>query len=97
MRRAIIFTCKSESDPIQFQHVECEQVAEPLVHQNKISFREVGPSFCMRFRRDKIASADLYKTACKQPRVTNMEKKKFDKNKYTTELGEEKAKVFVQN
>jgi len=65
MRRAIIFTCASETDPIVFQHVECEQVAEPLVHKNKINFREIGPSFSLRFRRDKIASLDLYKTACK--------------------------------
>jgi len=51
----------------------------------------------LRFRRDKIASSDLFKTACKQPKVSNADKKKFDKNKFTTELGEEKAKVFVQS
>lgn len=97
MRRAIVFTCKSETDPIVFQHLECHPVSEPMVHKNKQAFREIGPSFSLRFRRDKIASSDLYKNACKQPKVLNSEKKKFNKNKFTNELGQEKAKVFVTN
>ena len=60
-----------------------------------VPFREIGPSFDMRIRRDKMASFDLYKEACKKPKIRNPEKKRQDKNKFTTALGEEKGKVFI--
>lgn len=47
-------------------------------------------------RRNQIASNDLYKIACKKPKIQNVEKKKARKNVYTTELGERKGKVFIQ-
>jgi hypothetical protein len=37
---------------------------------------EVGPHFDLKFRRNQIASGDLFKTACKKPKVLNPEKKK---------------------
>ena len=49
----------------------------------------------MKLRRDQIASTDLYKNACRKPKVANPEKKKFRKNMFTTEMGEKKGKVFL--
>ena len=51
----------------------------------------------MKLRRDKMANADLFKEACKQPKTQNYEKKRADKNKFTTALGEKKGKVFLQH
>lgn len=57
---------------------------------------EIGPCFDLSFRRDKIAAADLYKTACKQPKHESAESKRLNKNVFTDEFGQVKAKVFVQ-
>jgi hypothetical protein len=51
----------------------------------------------MRLRRDKMAGIDLFKEACRKPKVANVDRKKADKNKFTNALGETKGKVFVQN
>ena len=45
-----------------------------------LKLNEVGPRFTLGWRRDRIASDDLYKTACKKPKVTNPEKSKARKN-----------------
>ena len=58
---------------------------------------EIGPRYTLTWRRDKIASADLYKEACKQPKVTNVEKKKAEKNMFTDEFGQKMGKVFIQH
>ena len=57
--------------------------------------KEIGPRFDLSLRRHQIASTDLYKLACKKPKVINTEKKRFKKNIYTTEIGEKRAKVFI--
>ena len=84
-------------DPIEFRHLECENITEATVQMKTVPFREVGPSFNMKMRREKIAGTDLFKEACRQPKVRNMDKKRADKNKFTTNLGEKKGKVFLQH
>ena len=93
----MVFTCRSDKSPIEFRHLECDNINEATVQMQTVPFREVGPSFSMMLRRNKMASYELFKDACKQPKVQNYEKKKADKNKYTTALGETKGKVFVQH
>ena len=93
----MVFTCRGELDPIEFRHLECDNVTEATVQMQTVPFREVGPSFSMRLRREKIASHELFKEACKQPKIRNPDKKRADKNKFTTALGEKKGKVFVQH
>jgi len=92
----MVFTCRGEKDPIEFRHLECDEVTEANVQMKTVPFREVGPSFSMCFRRDKMAAADLFKEACKKPKVQNLDKKRDNKNKYTNSLGETNAKVFIQ-
>ena len=41
---------------------------------------EVGPRFTLGWRRDKIAADDLYKEACKKPKIRNPEMHKHKKN-----------------
>ena len=41
-----------------------------------MQFKEIGPHFDLVMRRNQVASADLYKLACKKPKVANVEKKK---------------------
>lgn len=93
----IVITCRGEKEPIEFRHLECDEITEATVQMKTVPFREVGPSFKMVLRREKMATHDLFKEACKQPKVRNPEKKKADKNKFTTVLGEKKGKVFVQH
>lgn len=92
----MVFTCRGQEEPIEFRHLEVKEVSESLVKKNAVPFAEVGPSFSLRLRRDKLAAADLFKEACRKPKVVNVVKKNQDKNKYTNEVGETKGKVFVQ-
>jgi len=92
----MVFTCRGEKQHIEFRHLECEDISEATVQMQTVPFREVGPSFHMVMRRNKMATSELFKEACKKPKVHNVEKKKADKNKYTNVLGETKGKVFVQ-
>lgn len=96
MQRVIVFTCRGATEPVEINHLECHDVSESLAKKNAIPFREVGPSFGLRLRRDKIATVELFKEACRKPKVLNPEKKCADKNKYTNEIGETKGKVFIQ-
>jgi len=95
LKRVMVFTCRGEKDPIEFRHLECENITEATVQMKTVPFREVGPSFNMKMRREKIAGTDLFKEACRQPKVLNQDKKREGKNKYTTILGEKKGKIFV--
>ena len=91
-----MFTCRGEKDPIEFRHLECEDITEATVQMRTVPFREVGPSFSMKLRREKMAGHELFKEACKKPMVRNPDKKREGKNKFTTALGEKKGKVFIQ-
>jgi len=95
VKRVILFTSKGDNEPIEFRHLECDNISETTVAMKTVPFREIGPSFGMRLRRDKMAGFDLYKEACKKPKIRNPLKKKQDKNKFTNALGEEKGKVFI--
>ena len=96
LQRVLVFTCRDESEPIEFRHLECGEISEALTKKNAVPFREVGPFFTMRLRRDKMATIDLFKEACRKPKVANAIKKKSDKNKYTDDMGQQHGKVFVQ-
>jgi len=92
LKRVLSFTSIDETT-VQVRHFEVRTITESL---SSIDFKEIGPRFDLKLRRQQIASTDLYKLACKKPKVTNMEKKKAKKNVYTNELGERKGKVFIQ-
>ena len=96
LKRVMIFTSRGELEPIEFRHLECSDINEATVQMKTVPFREVGPSFKLKLRRDKMAGVELFKEACKRPKIRNPDKKRADKNKYTTALGENKGKVFVQ-
>jgi hypothetical protein len=38
--------------------------------------REIGPHFDLKMRRTHIAGSDLYKAACKKPKLINPDKKR---------------------
>ena len=97
MARVMLFTCRGEKKPIEVRHLEVSNISEATVTMKTVPFREIGPCFDLTLRREKMASTDLYKTACKKPRVRNPDKKRADKNKFTNALGETKGKVFVQH
>jgi len=97
LQRVLVFTCSDIDSPIDMRHLECVTVTEHLAKRNAVPFNEVGPSCKMHLRRDKMAGVDLYKDACRKPKVQNVEKKKERKNKFNTDLGVTMGKVFVQN
>ena len=97
LRRVLIFTCRGETSPIEVRHLEADDISEATVKMKTVPFREVGPCFDMRLRRDKMATYELFKEACKKPKVRNVDKKKANKNTYTNVFGEKKGKVYVQH
>lgn len=66
------------------------------VKNKTLKTNEIGPRFTIAWRRDKIGSEDLYKEACKQPKIRNPEMHKARKNMYTNNFGEKMGKVFIQ-
>lgn len=99
LKRVIVFTSINDTviNVKQFEVNQDKPINETDVKNRTLALREIGPRFDLSFRRDKIASHELYKTACKVPRTQNPEKKKQRKNLFTDELGQQKGKVFLQH
>ena len=93
LKRVLVFTSVDDTT-IQVRHYEVPKITENAVG---VEFKEIGPHFDFKLRRNQIASGDLYKLACKKPKIANVEKKKARKNVFTTELGERKGKVYLQH
>jgi hypothetical protein len=91
----MVFTCENAESPIKVKHLACEEISEALAKRDAVPFREIGPAFDLSLRRDKMAAMDLFREACRKPKVRNVDKKRADKNKFTNELGEKHGKVFV--
>mmetsp|Transcript_1984 Transcript_1984/g.3484 ORF Transcript_1984/g.3484 Transcript_1984/m.3484 type:complete len:156 (+) Transcript_1984:486-953(+) len=78
LKRVLVVTSLNETK-ITVRHYEVnvgKQINETDVKNRSLSFNEIGPRFDLAFRRDKIATFDDYKNACKQPKVENPEKKR---------------------
>ena len=95
MKRVIVFTCKGVTKPIEINHLECNHVNESLAKKNAVPFKEIGPKLSLRLRRDKMATVELYKEACRKTKILNPERKRANKNKFTNEIGETKGKVYI--
>ena len=98
MKRLLTFTATSDSK-IEVRHYEINpgsKINETEVKQKVLKFNEIGPHFDLTLRREKLASTDLFKTACKQPKLEKPETKRNKKNLYTDELGQKMGKVFFQ-
>ena len=87
----MVFTAMDDTT-IQVRHYEVPKISEG----DKVDFKEIGPRFDFKMRRAQIASNDLFKLACKKPKIANVEKKKANKNVYTNEIGEKRGKVYIQ-
>lgn len=95
MKKVLVFTAIDDAT-IKFRQFELPKISEQEVLKASLEMREIGPHFDLRLRRSQIGSQDLFKLACKKPKLTNVEKKKARKNMFTTEIGDKKAKVFIQ-
>lgn len=90
MKRVMTFTSISDSK-IVCRHYEVNpgnKINETDVQYQKLVFNEIGPHFDLSMRRDKIASNDLFKEACKQPNIEKAETKRIKKNMWTDEFGQ---------
>lgn len=95
LKRVMIFTSVGDSKINCRQFEITKAFTENETHAKNLPLNEIGPSYDLSFRRDRIAAADHYKAACRQPRIENPDKKKFRKNQYTDEWGQQKGKVFL--
>lgn len=96
LKRVLVFTSVDDTT-IQVRHFEVSsKITEAGITAGQVDLREVGPHFDLKLRRHVIASGDLYKAACRKPKVANVEKKKAKKNMFTNELGERRGKVYLQ-
>jgi len=89
MKRVMVFTSISET-VITFRQYEVnpgKQVNVTDVKNQTLEMKEVGPSFNLNWRRCKIADSDLYKEACKKPKIRNPEMHKARKNTFTDGFG----------
>ena len=95
LKRVLIFTTVDDNT-IKLRHYEIAEINEALTVGNKFEMKEIGPHIDLIMRRNKFAAEDVFKQACKKPKVTNIDKKRAKKNMFTTEIGDKKAKVFIQ-
>lgn len=72
LKRIIVFSI-DENETIKIRHYQCKNISEYSL--DKLNLEEVGPSFDLKSRRNEIASEDIYKLACKQPKLLNKENK----------------------
>jgi len=97
LKRVMVFTSVGEKTihHKQFEINVGKQVNITDVTNNTISMHEIGPRYTLNVRRDKIATIELYKEACKQPKIGNFESRKAAKNMYTNNFGEKMGKVYL--
>ena len=82
LKRVMVFTSLSDS-VITFKQFEVNSgkaVNVTDVKNQTLGMEEVGPRFTLGWRRDKLAADDLYKEACKKPKIRNVEMHKAKKN-----------------
>jgi ribosome production factor 2 len=97
MKRVLVFTAVEENQVLVRHYEVASKLSEAVVQQEgDLEFKEIGPHLAMRLGRHSIASADLYKAACRKPKIANPERKKARKNVYTNETGERRGKVYIQ-
>jgi len=92
----MVFTAIGETKISCKQFEITKPITEADAKMKKLPLNEIGPRYDLTFRRDQIATADHFKEACKKPKVENPDKKRFRKNMYTDEFGQQKGKVFLQ-
>jgi len=76
---------------IKFRSYQVEKV-DPYLVEKGLSLKEVGPSLDLKVRRIKLASSELYKLACKQPKVLRTHKAK---NVETNMIGEKRGRIHM--
>ena len=75
LKRVLSFTAIDDTT-IQVRHYEVAKISEAGITNGEVEFRDIGPKFDFKLRRNQIANNDLYKIACRKPKVRNVEKKK---------------------
>lgn len=80
LKRVLIVTANG-SNTINCKQFEIvKSINEDDIKGRKLPLNEIGPSFDLTFRRDRISDTEQFKSACKQPKVENIDKKRFRKN-----------------
>jgi ribosome production factor 2 len=90
LRRVVVFSVASDKK-IKIRCYETSEIDENKV-KNSLKLNEIGPSLDLVLRRAKLASQELYKMACKQPKETSKTK---SKNESTNMLGEKRGRVYM--
>jgi len=78
----MVFTSTSET-VITFKQFEVNaggKINVTDVKNQTLTMNEVGPRFTLGWRRAKLAADDLYKDACRKPKIRNVEMHKARKN-----------------
>lgn len=78
MKRVIVFTAVDDVT-IKFRQYEIPKISEPEVLKASLEMKEIGPHFDLKLRRSQVGSHDLFKLACKKPKLVNIEKKKVSR------------------
>lgn len=89
LKRVMVFTTCSEKK-ITFRQYEMNPGSTVNVTDVKnltLKMEEVGPRFDLAWRRDRLATDELFKEACKKPKIRNVEMHKARKNMYTDAFG----------
>ena len=91
----MVFTSLNEKQ-IQIRQYELPLITEAGIYAGDLEMSMIGPVIDLELRRHQEASADLFKTAVKQPKLETPDTRKLRKKTTTNALGQKFAKVYVQ-
>lgn len=90
LKRVVVFTAASDKI-IKIRSFQLSEINEHTI-KDHLNMKEIGPSLDLKLRRVKLATQDLYKTACKKPKEKSKHK---SKNESTNMLGEKRGRVYM--
>jgi ribosome production factor 2 len=90
LKRIIILTAAGDK-VIKIRTFELNNHSEHIF-KDKLQMKEIGPSLDLKVRRVKLATDEVYKIACRQPRTKS---KTRSKNEATNVLLEKRGRVYM--
>merc|ERR1712032_1034778 len=90
--RKIMIISAGDDKEIKIRNFQIEANMNEYNINEKLNFKEIGPSIDMKLRKIQLANEDVYKVSLRQPKIKDAARKK---NIETNALGETRGRVHM--